>query len=700
MGGNVKAIRENAIKLLGLIVLKIDLLRFSVLSSLKLLSKSVCKINTYAAGFMQLPAIASNLSKIGSVFFAGKPVIKSVYVLFVLGSICLLGSKLVYLLTEHWQTFFYSSISLIAWGLPVLLGRVTHKSKKQESTAGNTGDESTPAETKPGASPGPIPVKSNPAEDKTLALDELLEQMVKRRTAELTQANEKLEQRNALFESILNVPGMGTWEIDLETQQLHWSPSMYKMHDVETGTSITLEDGINFYHPDHRAIIKRAINNGIQNAEKYDLESILVTQKGRHVWVNTVGHPVIEDGKITKIRGLLRDIDEKKRLQQKTEDQVQLLSSAIDAGEIGIWNWNIADDSMYWNEYMHKHLDWPKEKFKGRYEDLIERLSQHDRDRVESAIQRSMDSPGWHNVKYEIACEDGSVKNITSKGIVVTNFIGSPEKIIGVCLDASKEKEGEAPAQDTAQQKKKEEERDILNKTLQKEVKERTKQLEAINKELEAFNYSVSHDLRSPLRVIKGFTQILMTDYYETLDPGAANYVERIFHSTNRMSDLVDSLLQLSHISQREVLRQRIDLTSLYRQAIEENKLGEKYTINIQDGLGTLGDLQMVKVLVKNLVNNAIKYSSKIDHPRIEMGSCVHQTGDCFYIKDNGVGFDIKYADRLFGAFQRLHSKQEFEGMGIGLAVVKRIINKHGGSIRAESKPGRGATFYFTLNHS
>ncbi|MHA1212362.1 MAG: PAS domain S-box protein, partial [Candidatus Heimdallarchaeota archaeon] len=239
-----------------------------------------------------------------------------------------------------------------------------------------------------------------------------------------------------------------------------------------------------------------------------------------------------------------------------------------------------------------------------------------------------------------------------------------------------------------------------LNDELEERVKERTNQLERLNKELEAFSYSVSHDLRTPLRSVDGFSQVLLDDYTDKLDDVGRDYLRRIRAASKRMSDLIDDLLALTQLTRKDFQSQKIDLSKMVTKILadfQENDPKRKAKINIEKNLIVYGDSVLIQTVMENLLGNAWKFSSKKEKTIIKLGSKVINNEKVYYITDNGDGFDMTYANKLFAVFQRLHTEKEFTGTGIGLAIVQRILNRHGGRIWAESQPGKGATFYFTI---
>jgi PAS domain S-box-containing protein len=240
-----------------------------------------------------------------------------------------------------------------------------------------------------------------------------------------------------------------------------------------------------------------------------------------------------------------------------------------------------------------------------------------------------------------------------------------------------------------------------LNRELEQRIRERTAQLEAANRELEAFSYSVSHDLRAPLRAIKGFSQILIEECEDLSCDESIEYLERIFNATDKMDRLVTGLLDLSRLDRQQLNPEIIDLGGVSQQVF--NELMEKeeerdIEFNAEENLQVVVDPVLLRILMTNLISNGIKYSKKQGRAYIEVGSAHTEKGMAYFVKDNGIGFKSDNAMRIFEPFQRLHHEEEYEGVGIGLAIAKRIVNHHGGEIWVESEEGEGTIFYYTLN--
>ncbi len=237
-----------------------------------------------------------------------------------------------------------------------------------------------------------------------------------------------------------------------------------------------------------------------------------------------------------------------------------------------------------------------------------------------------------------------------------------------------------------------------LNLTLEERVQLRTAELEATNRELEAFSYSVSHDLRAPLRTIDGFSLALEEDYGQAVDATGKDYIKRVRSGVQRMGELIDALLQLSRITRASIERERFNFTDLARSVaadLREQNPGRAITFNIRENLEANADPRLLRVALENLMGNAVKFSARVPHAIIDFGW--DEAKQAWFIRDNGAGFDMYYAEKLFNAFNRLHGDKDFKGSGIGLATVARVIRRHHGTIWADSVVGHGATFWFTL---
>jgi len=273
---------------------------------------------------------------------------------------------------------------------------------------------------------------------------------------------------------------------------------------------------------------------------------------------------------------------------------------------------------------------------------------------------------------------------------LLRNETGEPKYFVFVLQDIGHRKQTEAELAE-------------YRKHLESMVAKRTQELETLNGELQSFSYSISHDLRAPLRHISGFSLALQEDYAEILDEAGHEYINRLRNSVSGMNELIEGLLILSRATQGELLLEELDLRELALQAVhrlQQINPSRNVSITMPEQLKGLGDKRLLPIVFDNLLGNAWKYTSKTPNAKIELGQKNADDVIVYYIRDNGAGFNMDYADKLFGAFQRLHNKDEFEGHGIGLATVARIIHRHSGQIWAEGKENEGAVFYFTLGES
>jgi PAS domain S-box-containing protein len=299
------------------------------------------------------------------------------------------------------------------------------------------------------------------------------------------------------------------------------------------------------------------------------------------------------------------------------------------------------------------------------------------------AWNQAIATGGTYSIECRLRRADGAYRWFLTRGVPLRDATGSIVKWFGTCTDID-------------DMKRTEEEIRQLNSTLEHRVAE----LEAANKELEAFSYSVSHDLRAPLRAMDDFAQALIEDYADKLDLGGRTYLQHVRAASQRMDKLVNGILRLSRTSRSAIRRTSVDISALAQMVARELEKAEplrQVDFLVTPGLVVNADADLVRSLLENLVGNAWKFTRKHSQARIEVGTTAQDGEIVYFVRDDGAGFDSSYANKLFGAFQRLHTEEEFEGMGIGLAIVHRIVQRHGGRVWAEGAVEQGATFFFTL---
>ena len=329
--------------------------------------------------------------------------------------------------------------------------------------------------------------------------------------------------------------------------------------------------------------------------------------------------------------------------------------------------------------------------------------------RRESRMQNGIEIY-YKRQKYFITSERQQILDLLlstyETAVTQNNELKAVKEKLEVMNEQLEKKVGERTAEliaEIGERKKAEEAIKRLNEGLEQRVALRTQELEGANKELEAFAYSVSHDLRAPLRSVSGFTKTVYEDYADKLDAQGKDYLVRIKNGSERMSQLIDDLLRLSHISRQKIDRIDYDLSSLASavvNSLREAAAARSVEVVIAKGLRSVVDPNLMKIALTNMFDNALKFTSKTKNAHIEFGTAEKNGNTVYFVKDNGAGFDPSYAKKMFHPFQRLHSEKEFEGTGIGLAIVDRIIRRHEGKVWAEGEVDKGATIYFTLGQT
>ena len=371
---------------------------------------------------------------------------------------------------------------------------------------------------------------------------------------------------------------------------------------------------------------------------------------------------------------------------RKEAERAQMRLIAIEqASEDAIIGKDLSGVITSWNTAAEKMFGYLREEMIGKpITLLIPPARQHEEPLFLTRLAKGQTISHYETVRLK---QDGTEIDVS---VTITPVLDAS----GVVLGANK------IARDITLLKRTMKEIRQLNTALEKRVEERTAELEAVNKELEAFSYSVSHDLRAPLRHINGFSQALLEDYSEQLDDEGKGHLNQICEATREMAQLIDEVLELARITRSEMHREDFNISEIAASIANELERGDrkrKVTVNIEPGLTAYGDKRLVEVALSNLLGNAWKFTSKTNDAAISFGLDGAHSPPEFFIRDNGAGFDMAYAGKLFGAFQRLHSAAEFEGTGVGLATVQRIIHRHGGEVRAVGAVGEGATVYFTL---
>ena len=487
----------------------------------------------------------------------------------------------------------------------------------------------------------------------------------------------KLEEKQALFVSIVNSSDDAILSKTLDGVITSWNHGAEKTFGYASNEIIGKH--ISILIPSHlqneENEIMRKTHKG-EGVHHYETERI--KKDGKVIYVSLTISPVKDSfGNIIGASKIARDITERKKTEDllvKSEKQYRLLfeNNPMPMWVIELTTFRFLDV----NEAAIIHYGYSREEF----------LSMTALDiRSEEEKERYMNADHSENI-YPANYNRGTWKHLKKDGTIIfveviahgITFEGKPSRLI--------------LSNDVTEKIKAEEEVQQLNEELENRVKERTE-------ELEAFSYSVSHDLRAPLRAVNGYANILEEDYNKLLDDEGKRLLAVIRENAKKMGTLIDDLLSFSRIGKEDIKRSFIDMTMLTENIFSEiNKTTRnKAKVKIDPLYPVMADYSLINQVMTNLISNAIKYSSETEKPIIEIKSEKKDGVLIYSVSDNGAGFDMRYVHKLFGVFQRLHSAEEFEGTGVGLAIVKRIINKHNGSVWAEGETGKGATFYFSL---
>ncbi len=419
-------------------------------------------------------------------------------------------------------------------------------------------------------------------------------------------------------------------------------------------------------------------------------ENVILTKSGDERLIRWNNALILENNELKMILSVGEDITERKKIEDKLKESEENFRTVIKSAPVGIILSDINDKILFVNNKFIELTGYTKEDYPSvnqwwtqAYPDELyrEQIKEKWEDAVKEAIKNNSSIVP---IESMVACKDGTTKFFEIGFVNVIQF-----NIISF-VDITKRKEAEKEITE-------------INEELELRVKQRTEMLEQANKELESFSYSVSHDLRAPLRAISGFSRILITDYIKDLPSGAQTLISDIVNNTKKMSQLIDDLLQFSRLIRKDLTKSSIDMNALFKNCYDEllqttkNKNIRFNKMKLPMGFG---DEHLITQVVTNLLSNAIKFSNKKENPEIIIEGVSKTNENIYSITDNGEGFDMRYYNKLFGVFQRLHRQDEFEGTGVGLAIVSRIVQRHGGKVWAESEIGKRTTFYFSLpNH-
>ena len=472
------------------------------------------------------------------------------------------------------------------------------------------------------------------------------------------------------------------WETNMEGVYTYVSPQIEKLLGYSIEESIHTSP---FTHTieEEKAQAKSISDSIVESAAPFNsLVNKYLHKNGNIVYMETSGVPIFdENGLLSGYRGISRDITER-RINEIT---ILRFKKIFDLANFGTVIANTAQKIEYVNRYFAEIHGFKNTDLIGKSISIFHTPDQFVQ--VQAKTQILIEKGQIDSVELMHHHQSGYDFPMLMSGLVLYSEKGELELLVTTALDITERKQADSEILN-------------LNINLEQRVTERTAQLQDANKELEAFSYSISHDLRAPLRHINGFINLFLENKKTELNDEELSYLNIVTQSATEMGELIDALLSFSRLNRTEIQRIQIDTSTMINQLLvyfkEEFKNREiKFITN--ELLPLYGDYNLIRQVWMNLISNAIKYTSKKEIALIEIGSYQQTSETIFFIKDNGAGFNMKYKDKLFGVFQRLHNPREFEGIGIGLANVNRIVSRHEGSCWAEGELNNGATFYFSL---
>jgi PAS domain S-box-containing protein len=489
----------------------------------------------------------------------------------------------------------------------------------------------------------------------------------------------KTKELQRLLDTATRLAAVGAWEVDVKANRLIWSGMIRDILEVPADHEPDVERVMLFFKEgSSRDLRRESFNRALLEGTPYDITVQVVTAKGHEKWVRSIGIPEMEDGNVVRIYGSFQDVTEMKLAQEEILKSNERFNKVAEATNDAIWDYDVTNNQLWWGKGFHTLFGYDPEQVKPSIEKLLMLIHPDDRERVGSRIQGYMSdgsSVNWHE-EYMFLKADGTYAFVIDRAIFIRDSKGIVIRVVGAMTDISYRKQYEESLID-------------LNK-----------QLENSNSELEQFAYVASHDLQEPLRMVSSFLTLLEKKYGSMFDEKALQYIHFARDGAVRMRQIILDLLEYSRVGKHNDSLKLVNLNNIIKDVLAlHRKLIEDRAAEIH-----VGELPILKTyqspllqVFQNLIGNALKYSKPGMKTVIYISA--RELGDRweFRIDDNGIGIDPDQFDRIFVIFQRLHRKEEYSGTGMGLAIVKKILDDLGGMIWVNSEPDKGSTFIFTI---
>ncbi|MEX0944804.1 MAG: PAS domain S-box protein [Balneolaceae bacterium] len=479
---------------------------------------------------------------------------------------------------------------------------------------------------------------------------------------------------------------IGNWKYDFVTKELYWSKEIKKIHEVEEDFQTDIDRALSFFKEGHdRDRVQHLIDKATKENLPFDIEVQIETAKGNIRWVRVIGEAEFLNGKCIYIFGSTQNIDQRKRAQEEIRQTYERFEKVTEATNDAIWDWDIEEDTLYWGGGFKNLFGYDIDKITPSLRSWTDHIHDEDQVRVMSSLYATIEDTeqsNWQS-EYRYLKSDESFAYVIDRALIIRNDDGKAVRVIGAMTDISYHHEYEKNLQN-------------LNEMLQKY----THELEISNAELEQFAYVASHDLQEPLRMISSFMDLLKIRYGDVLDEKAHQYIFYALDGAKKMRQVILDLLDYSKVGKNNDHPERVDLDEIVDFVCQmQHKLMKDEKVKIEyEGLPTIYSYRTPLIQIfQNLISNAIKYSNPKQKPKIVIKSKELENEWQISVEDNGIGIDPDYFEKIFIIFQRLHTSDDSDGTGIGLTIVKKIIDNLGGHIWVESEEGNGSTFHFRL---
>jgi len=484
-----------------------------------------------------------------------------------------------------------------------------------------------------------------------------------------------------LLEYTEKIAQTGTWELDLITNDMYWSDGVYIMvGDEPQSYKIDFQVGLNAVHPEDRDKALAEMNAAITEGRDYNIKKRFLLKDGTIKHIHSRGTVLKDDlGKPIKLVGVFQDITETSNLVEELRLSNERLEKVTQATNDAIWDYDVGKNQLQWGKGFLNLFGYDPDVIKPSFEFLISKI--HPDERIQEYMQNP-EKTYWFE-EYQFEKSDGTIAYVIDRAVFIRDESGNVIRVVGAMTDISYRKVME----------------DSL-RSLNHQLEEHARELALSNKELEQFAYVTSHDLQEPLRMINSFLVLLQKKYGDKLDSKAQQYIHFATDGALRMRQIILDLLEFSRVGVHLDRIEKVDLNDVFYEvkSLQRRKIEDLQANVTSQELPIIETYRSPMVQVfHNLIGNALKYFEPTRQPEVHVSFEEHKDHFKFFVSDNGIGIDADYHDKIFIIFQRLHSKERYSGTGMGLAIVKKIIENLGGSVGVESVPGEGSTFWFTM---